>query len=171
MIDWNEILARYGPAVWLAAYRVVGRADDAEECLQEAFMGAFTLSQRERIRSWPAILKSLAVNRALDRLRRRARQGDRQATEPSPDHVPSIDPGPEQLARAGELAERLRAAVLELPSDQARVFCLCCLADLSRSEAARVLGIKTNAVRVILHRARSSLRQRLALAPTDKASQ
>ena len=75
MIDWDDILAVHGPAVWRRAYRLLGNADEADDCLQSVFLAALETSRGQRVRDWPALLHTLAANWAVDRLRRRSRQG------------------------------------------------------------------------------------------------
>ena len=70
-----------------------------------------------------------------------------------------------QEAEASELVERLRAALPNLSQDQAAVFCLSCLENLSYHEIGERLGVTTNAVGVLLHRARQRLKE--LLAPAD----
>jgi RNA polymerase sigma-70 factor (ECF subfamily) len=72
---------------------------------------------------------------------------------------------PSQEAEALELAERLRTALAQLPPQQANVFCLSCLDQLSYREIAERLKLSTSAVGVLLHRARGRLRE--LLAPVD----
>ena len=87
MIAWQAIIEEFGPPVWQSAYRIVGNRTDADECLQEAFLAAVTVSRRGPVRSWPALLKQLAVARAIDCLRRRV-------------HRKSRDGDPEDLSEA-----------------------------------------------------------------------
>src|SRR3954471_19536556 len=72
-MDWKTILERDGPSAWRAAYRLLGNAADADDCLQEAVLGAMQLSAREPIANWRALLTRLASARAMDRLRQRYR--------------------------------------------------------------------------------------------------
>ena len=64
-------------------------------------------------------------------------------------------------AQAAELAGRLRLAVAQLPPQQAGVFCLRCLEDLSYREIARQLDLKVSHVGVLLNRARANVRETL----------
>ena len=57
------------------------------------------------------VKQTLAANRALDRLRPRARQANRTRAGELCETIPSNDPGPEQQAHANELADRLRKCV------------------------------------------------------------
>ena len=78
----------------------------------------------------------------------------------------SREANPVQEAEASELAERLRAALPHLSQDQAAVFCLSCLENLSYQEIGERLGMTANAVGVMLHRARHRLRELLISVDT-----
>ena len=60
-----------------------------------------------------------------------------------------------------ELADRLRAAMAELPAREAEVFALRYFGDLPNSEIAGQLRISSGAVAVALHQARARLRAAL----------
>ncbi len=156
MTDWDDLLEEYGSMVWRTACRLLGRTQDAEDCVQETFVSAVQLARRERIKHWEATLRHLATARALDLLRKqgRALQSGQLAAEPLAG--PNADPV--GLAEANELAERLRSAMAELAPRQAEVFALRFLEDMSYRQIAKVLGIRTNAVSVLLHDARQRLR-------------
>lgn len=72
-MDWKTILERDGPTAWRAAYRLLGNAADADDCLQDAALAAVQLARREPVGNWRALLTRLASARALDRLRQRYR--------------------------------------------------------------------------------------------------
>jgi RNA polymerase sigma factor (sigma-70 family) len=167
MPDWQEILARDGRAVWQAAYRVLGNKADADDCFQEAFLAALEFSRREEVRHWRTFLQRVATARAVDRLRRRLRQSARRQAADW-DTVPDLAPTPHQTAEEAELAGRLRAALARIPRKQAEVFCLHGLQGWSYQEIAQHLAVSTDAVRVLLHRARKRLQVLLsASSPAD----
>lgn len=159
MTDWQEIVSRHSGLVWRCAYRLLGRHDEAADCLQEAFLAAWEISKTQRVRNWQALLVRLATRRALDRLRRRLRQAGRHEEVGDLSGIASRSPSPQEHAECSELAERLREAVGQLPDRQAEVFCMRCLEDLSYRDIAKQLGEKVSAVSVLLHRARSRLRE------------
>ncbi len=160
MPDWQEIVSRDGPAAWRAAYRITGNRADADECLQEAFLGALEYARRVQVRQWGALLRRLAMARAVDRLReRRRRPGDGLADWDSLE-APRV-PVSRDLEDA-ELADRLRSALALISARQAEVFCLHCLEDFSYEEIAQQLAVSVAAVGVHLHRARERLRELLA---------
>ena len=169
MVDWQIIIDKHGQVVWQTAYRLLGNHTDAADCFQEAFVCALELSKRQRIRSFSAVLVRLATARAIDQLRRRMRHSysNASAVEADWDAVPSTNPGPVQVAQQRELTDRLRQLLAELPLQEAQVFCLRYLNDMSYRQIAKALGITTNAAGVMLHRARAKLRDSFELSPKE----
>ncbi len=158
--DWQDIVSRHSRLVWSSAYRLLGRHDEAADCYQEAFLAAWEISRTQPVRHWPALLVRLATRRALDRLRRRLRQAQVKNL-PDWSSVASKDPSPQENLAEAELAEKLRGVLGYLPDRQVEVFCMRCLEDLSYRDIARQLDLKVSAVSVLLHRARSRLRELL----------
>jgi len=76
--------------------------------------------------------------------------------------------GPVENAEAVELASCLRLALARLPQQEAEVFYLRCLEDMTYQEIAAHLGLEVNAVGVALHRARARLRELLAGFLTER---
>lgn len=168
MTDWKDIVEQHSGLVWATAYRLVGNSEDAADCFQETFLEAVKLSRREPVRDWSAILRHLATVRAIDLLRVRCRHRDRTDAMTNSDTAVSREANPVQEAEASELAERLRAALPHLSQDQASVFCLSCLENLSYQEIGERLGMTANAVGVLLHRARQRLKEILSPEPTGE---
>ena len=164
MIDWQLIVKKHGPGVWQTAYRLLGNYTDAADCFQETFICALELSQRQRVRNFPALLARLATARAIDRLRRRFANPQVCVDAADLAAVPDTDFDPQQQAQTHELAIRLRKALAQLPPQESQVFCLRCLNDFSYGKIAKELGIKTNAVGVLLHRAKKKLRDLLEVS-------
>lgn len=168
MTDWAAVLAEHGPRVWRTAYRVLSHADDAHDCYQETFLAAWQTARTRRIDDWAPLLTCIAARKAIDRLRNRIRALAR--TEPL-DAIaePTADVDPATALRMAELLDRLRAGLSELPEKQAEVVWLSCVEGLSHQEIAEQLRIATGEVRVLLHRGRGRLSQRLASEVTDAA--
>lgn len=168
MTDWKMIVDQHGQLVWATAHRLIGNHADAADCFQDTFLEAVKIARREPVRDWGALLRHLTTVRALDLLRARCRQDRRTDVLADPAAAVSREAGPAEEAVAGELAERLRTALGALPHDQAAVFCLSCLEKLSYREIGERQGLTTNAVGVLLHRARGRLRE--LLAPVDASA-
>lgn len=167
MDSWSDIVRQYSPLVRKSAYRLLGNDADAADCLQEVFMNAVTSYRPSDVRNWLALLRRLTTCRAVDMLRQRLRQVGRVSDLADWTAVPCTKPGPGQSAEDRELAAQLRRCLALLPEQQAEVFCMACIEDLSHDEIAEHLGIATGNVRVLLHRARARLRE---LLPASEAS-
>jgi RNA polymerase sigma-70 factor (ECF subfamily) len=164
MIDWEGILERDGPAVWRTVYRLLGHRADAEDCFQEACVAALELSRRETVNHPRALLLRMATMRAMDRLRQRYRRKAVTEAAPEWDDLQTDDVAPLERAATEELSARLRTALAAIPERQAEAFCLCCLDEWSYAQAAEQLGTTPDSVGVLVHRARSKLRELLESA-------
>jgi RNA polymerase sigma-70 factor (ECF subfamily) len=181
MADWEDIIRTHGPSVWRTACRLLCDPAEADDCMQDTFLAAVEFSRRQEVREWGALLRRIATSRALDRLRRAMRQkaaglhaasggGSNGHPHPTADwgDLPSADPAddPLWLAEAREfheqLHERLRRALARLSPQQAEAFCLRYLNEMDYCQIAEALQIDVNQVGVVLHRARSRLRELLA---------
>lgn len=151
MTDWDEIVSEYGRTVFRIAYRLLGSVQDAEDVSQDVFAAAFEYQQKEPIHHWGGFLRQLATVRAIDRLRRS------RPTVALEDTLAAGRNDPVEEFAAKELAERLRAAIGELPAQQAAVFALAYFEGLSRDAIAASLRISPEAVSSALYKARQKL--------------
>jgi RNA polymerase sigma-70 factor (ECF subfamily) len=171
VVDWKIIIEEHGPVVWQTAYRLLGNDADTADCYQETFVCALKLSRRQRVRNFPALLVRLATTRAIDQLRRRFRRERFGNSDNNPPDEPNSNQDPAQYIQQQELAERLKTALVQLPPQEAQVFCLRYLNDMSYRQIANELGIKTSATGVILHRARTKLRQFFEVSSNEYKSE
>lgn len=167
VIDWQGIVKKHGPLIWQTAFRLLGNHADAADCFQEAFVSALEFSRRQRVRNFPALLARLATARAIDRLRQRLHQPLPNTEDTDWVAIQSANPGPVQQAQQHELAAKLRKALAHLPPQEAQVFCLRFLNNMSYRQIAKELDIKTNTAGVLLHRARVKLREYFAYSPDE----
>jgi RNA polymerase sigma-70 factor (ECF subfamily) len=159
-MDWKTILERDGPTAWRAAYRLLGNAADADDCLQDAVLAAMQLSRREPIANWRALLTRLTSTRAIDQLRQRYRSRMINTVD---DQVPAIaDPHVSgDTAQLDELRSQLRIALTHLSQEQATAFCLCALEGWTYTAAGEQLQTPASTIGVLVHRARQRLRELL----------
>ena len=136
MMDWPRLVREQGPQVWQVAYRLLGNHADAADCVQDAFRQALELSRRQVVTSWGGLLRRLATMQALQRLRSRYRERPRTTILAADCPALSAEPGPVERAEASELAQELRNALTKLSEQEAAVFCLRCLEDLTYQEIA-----------------------------------
>jgi len=164
VIDWQVVVKKYGPIVWNTAYRLLGNHADTADCFQETFVCALEVSRRQHVRHFPALLIRLATARAIDRLRKRMREPNISADMTICTTVPGDNPEPSQQIQTQELVIGLRKALCQLPPQEAQVFCLRYLNNMSYRRIAKELGIKNSTAGVLLHRARTKLRELLEKA-------
>ena len=161
--DWNAIVRDHGTAVFGSAWRILGQAADCEDVTQEVFMEAYRLHRRQSVRSWAALLRRLAVCRALDRVRSR-----RPTASINGLSLAATTASPELDAMGAELAERLPEGISRLPEREGEVFCLRYFEDLSNQQIAETLEMSPGAVAAALHKARVKLAALLDPAFNEK---
>ena len=156
---------------WLlgVAQGMLSDRDEAEEVVQEAFTSAWNHTgalgdEHEALMPW---LLRITRNRAIDRLRRRARGRARlaraQAQGALPeDTMPPVEPN--EAARPGwHVHESVHAALAALPPEQREAVQLAYFRGLTHAEIARTLEIPMGTVKTRLRLAFDKLR--VALAP------
>ncbi len=155
--DWGQIVERHATRVFRVAFRILKSVPDAEDVSQEVFAEAYRLHHSGPVQSWTGLLVRLATLRALDRLRRR-----RPSMEVGEaDRISTVEPFEE--AAAGELAQRLRKALAQLPDQQATVFVMHHFEQLPRDQISAALGVSREAVSTALYKARQRLLAELAV--------
>lgn len=158
---FEALVKRYEVPLRKLAYGYVRDWMLAEDVAQESFVLAYqrieSLDRPTAFRSW---LYRIAINRAHDFLRRRARKGEvggeegqeaiRQLEEPTvlADRVENRD-----------LARRLAGALAELPEKYRRPLLLKEIEGMTYAEIAELLEWPMGTVQIRIHRARLRLRE------------
>jgi len=144
----EELYDRHSGFMYSAAMRILGRAADAEEALQEAWVQAWNRADsydpaRGAVAAW---LLTLVRSRSIDRLRSRA---SRQRTEQTLAAIPApagIDEVPANAIQR-ELHARVTAALAELGPQQRTVLELAYFGGLSQTEIAAQLSAPLGTVK------------------------
>ena len=137
----------------------------ADDVLQHAFLGLWTaLRSGQQIRDVPAWLHRVARNTAFAA----ARRGGRGHT-PLRDLPVQID-APDVVLERRRLLLSALAAVAGLPSAQREALVRTALHGSTRAQVAAELGLSTDAVGALLHRARTGLRKATAPSLTRAAA-
>ena len=145
-----DLVRRAAPAAIAAARRVTGDAALAEDAAQEAFLRAYrSLSRYERRSSFSAWVRTIAVNAAIDIVRRRRPES------PVEDRA-----APGGVERRQEDLDLLRRALAALPAMDREILLARELEGIGDAAIARRLGLTVTGVRVRVHRARRRLRER-----------
>ena len=167
--NWQQILSEFGPDVWRTVRCLVGNEADARDCYQIVFLDAFQFSKKQAIRDWQSILQRMARLRALDHLRKRYRQAAHVDNSTTSEEAISKLPSAESTVESTELGERLRASLAELTPEQAEVFVMRYVDQLSYDEIAERIGSNRNAIGAKLSRARKQLRILLGQTTTRES--
>jgi RNA polymerase sigma-70 factor (ECF subfamily) len=129
--------------------------DLAQEAILQAMLNLDRLRDRRRFRSW-----LIAIG--LHTWRRWQRQTGRlRSSEVLPLQASDLSAGPDEVASERELADRIRAAVADLPAGQRNAVLAFYLAGLTYQETADLLGVQLGAVKTRLHKAREALKGKL----------
>ncbi len=153
----EDIVRRYSAMVWSTVYRLLNHEVETADCFQETFAAALEMGRREKVRTWEGMLKRIATTKALDSLRRRIRERKRNVVGTIWEEVPGGSGGAGDDAERRELGEQMRLALASLPAPQAEVFCMRHLSEMSYEEIGAEVGMKSNAVGVMLTRTKAKL--------------
>jgi RNA polymerase sigma-70 factor (ECF subfamily) len=160
-VTWEQFVETHAEAILSAALRVLARQADADDVAQDVFMEIFRTGNHCDLHGKPALIRTMATRRALDRLRRRKPQTSLIGTEAS-----SRDFEPGEYAIADELETRLRASLAGLPPREAETFCLFYYEGCSLPEIAAALHVSLGAVTKALCKARGKLSKALGTTTT-----
>ncbi len=153
------LVRRHIQRAYAVAYRVVQHREDAEDMVQEGFVSALKNIERFELgRPFAPWLHRIIINRALSARRGRAFQ----MTESLPEQLESRGDSPLTLALRGEVMDRFRASLADLPERQRIVIELHEVDGFSAEEIGDQLGIAAGTVRWYIHQARRVLRTALA---------
>jgi RNA polymerase sigma-70 factor (ECF subfamily) len=145
---------RYWPHAWRAAYAVTADRGLADDAAQEAVEKAFAaLDRYDETRPFGPWLKRIAINRAIDRLRKNRRL-EVLHDEETAFHAWSVGESADEELRLWAVAD----AVASLGAGKRVVVVLHYWLDLPLEEIAGVLGLPVGTVASRLARAREELR-------------
>jgi RNA polymerase sigma-70 factor (ECF subfamily) len=134
---------------------------EAEDAVQDALLTLHRVRHTyDPARPFQPWLSAIAERRSIDRGRRRGRGAAREAGIEAAGDIAAPDPGADAALDGRRAAERLRAAVAELPPAQRTALRLAKIEDLSLAEASARSGMSVGALKVATHRAMNALRRR-----------
>ena len=158
-IDIAILVETYSRLLFRVAHSVLRSQAEAEDVVQDVFVRVIERRPSlQAIRDMRVWLVRIAWNLALDRRRRiRPVQMDVSFAESL---AANTAPADEKLSEA----ERMKAVLREierLPKAERHVLLLSAIEELGTAEMAKVVGRSESAVRALLFRARTRLRERL----------
>jgi RNA polymerase sigma-70 factor, ECF subfamily len=159
---FTALVERHERRVYNLAYRILGRAEDAREASQDAFLSCFrNLSRFRGDAAFTTWLHRIAVNACYDMLRRRQpipfSELELVEPPPAPDH-----------AEAAAAAVDVHRALQEVPIEFRAVIVMYDLHGMPYEEIAQALEVPLGTVKSRLHRGRVALGRALG-APSGIA--
>lgn len=159
---FEVLMRRYNQRVYRVIRAILRSEAEVEDAMQQAWLKAWRrlpqLAAPEAVAGW---LSRIAANEALNRVRRR------EPVDPLPegdDMESRMATDPERQASARELARMVEEVADRLPEGQRAAFVLRDVEGLDTAEAAGLLGVTADALKVRLHRAHVALRAELGAA-------
>ena len=171
---FDLLVQRHHARVVRLAVRVLGERDVALDVAQEVFVKAWRALPRfegnSRFLTW---LTRIAINQCRNELRKRGTVKHTQpvslhdpvpGTEQTRDQMlPAATPEPRAMLERNETRQALRDAMAALSPEAREVLVLKEVEALSYEGIAEILTVPVGTVRSRLHRARSELRERIAV--------
>ena len=158
-VSVESLVLTYSTLLFRVAHAVLRNPAEAEDAVQDAFLRVLAhqskLPDIDDMRVW---LVRIVWRLALDRKRKvtPGQMDDAFGRTLVAQHLPAD----EALAESREL-QRVLDEMERLPSAEKHVLLLCAMDEMKTTEIAAVLGKSESAVRALLFRARTRLRERL----------
>lgn len=169
---FEVFVRRFNARVFRVARAIVRDDAVAEDVMQETYLQAFThLHQFEGRSSLATWLTRIAVNEAIARRRRIAREPVASALDQERQMDVSTTDDPERAAHQAEVLRVVARLVDDLPEPLRVVFVLRIVEGMSVAEAAAALELSEENIKVRLFRARAQLKDKLDGAFEDASAE
>jgi RNA polymerase sigma-70 factor (ECF subfamily) len=166
-----ELVERFQQRLVAVMHHLVGSIHEAEDLAQEVFLRVYRIRKKYRPKAkfstWLfTIANNLALNALRDRKRRPTLPLEVRESHPSNPGLgqpaaPDLGETPSAGLRHKELTEVIRHALDGLNERQRVAIVLNKFEDMNYAEIAEVMGLSTKAVKSLLSRARTRLREAL----------
>ncbi len=169
--EYYEILVRrYNNLFYKIARGILKEEEDVEDVMQEAYIRGFEklhqFRQEARFSTW---LGRILINCALQHLNRLKHKSYVSIDELDKAEIDNLQQEDTMEDTNTEVAENLKktlaSAIDSLPSKYRVVFILREIEDVSVADAAQIMNISEDNVKVRLHRAKNMLKEMLKLEP------
>ncbi len=161
---YRLLVERHVQRMHRLALRILQDHARAEDAVQDAFLQVWIKRadwrrKEARFSTW---LYRVVFNRCLDVKRRRREEELKDGDDPQDDSADAVT-----TIHEGQIADRLRSAMSELPESQYMALMMYYHEGYSAREVAEFLDTTTNAVESLLKRGRKNLRQLLKRLKVD----
>jgi RNA polymerase sigma-70 factor (ECF subfamily) len=156
---FGELVIKYQRPIYNAAFWILRRVEDANDVTQSVFLKiaerADEYDAQYKFFSW---IYRIAVNEALNVLRRNGREEELPEDLELPD---SERADPERQVADGQLARRIRDALMQMSTADRMVLTLRHFSECSYLEIGQILDVDEKTVKSRLFEARARLRRML----------
>lgn len=154
------LVRRYQRPIYNAAYRVLGREEDASDITQSVFLKvAERLDQYDAKYKFFSWIYRIAVNESLNQLRDNGRE---EPLEDEDEHPGAESADPAWKANQAQVSERIQKALMSMRVSDRMVLTLRHFGECSYEEIAEIMGLEEKTVKSRLFEARARLRELLA---------
>ncbi|WP_017592779.1 RNA polymerase sigma-70 factor [Nocardiopsis potens] len=163
----EEVFERHRRLLFAVAYDMLGSVHDAEDCVQEAWLG-WHRADRAAVGEPRAYLVRAVTNRALNKVRSAKARRETYIGPWLPEPLGAAPDAAERAERAEEVSYALLVVLETLGPVERAVFVLREVFGFPHAEIAAAVDRSEQAVRQIAHRARAHVRERRPrYAPDD----
>jgi RNA polymerase sigma-70 factor (ECF subfamily) len=170
-VAFGELVERFQHRLVAVMHHLVGSSDEAEDLAQEVFLRVYRTRKKytpkAKFSTWLfTIANNLALNALRDRKRRpvlplEVHDSGPLGPRPTETSAPARDEPPGHNLQQQELTDIIRRALDELNERQRVAIVLNKFEDMNYADIADVMGMTTKAVKSLLSRARTKLRETL----------
>lgn len=156
---FKQLLLPLYPRIQRVALRLLGNAEDAEDMVQEVYMKLW--NKRDAlpdVQDVEAYCVTLTKNMCIDRLR--MAEVEKEDVDEVPTMLAAIDDVEAQVERR-DAVEQVKQIIETLPEHQQQVITLRDMEDCSFEEIVEQTGLTAVNIRMLLSRARKTIRERL----------
>ncbi len=143
------------------ALRITGSRHEAEDVVQDVLEKIWKApdEQKSAVQNWEAWCMTLTRNRSIDKNRSRSLR----RTDEIDGLVGRVSPqiSPEKTAESNDTVGQIQKMMQDLPEKQRLVMHLRDIEEMTYEEIAETLEISLEQVKICLHRARKSMREKL----------
>ena len=155
--------------VFRVAYSILRNRDEAEDATQEVFIKVLKNKEKlAEVREQKLWLAKITWRVALDWKKAMDRRRPAEDSELLLDDLSAHGHSAEQLLAEKQMAALLEKLIAGLPADLRETLALSTVQELNSAQIAEVMGIPEGSVRTRLMRARTMLKEKMAVALGDR---
>lgn len=162
---FEVLVRRYRKRIFALALHLTGSASEADDIAQEVFLKAYrALPQFEGRSQFFTWVYRMAVNRALNARRDRARRGEDPLDDPRVELAVAVDArhNPGRAAELRQTYARLLRALDSLPAEMRTTVILVSLQGMAHGEVAIIQKVSEGTIAWRMHEARRRLNEAMA---------